>query len=87
MTEQRQDDREVFEASLAVMDLESGVEFAGDVKNRSERGLLFRATREPPVGADMQVTLAGKNERLRVLRVEACEGGFDIAGKLTARRR
>lgn len=87
MTEQRQDDREVFETSLAVVDLESGVEFAGDVKNRSDHGLLFHAALEPCVGADMQFTLDGERSSLRVVRVEPSGSGFDVGAKITARRR
>jgi hypothetical protein len=87
MTEQRQDNREVFETSLAVIDLESGVEFAGDVKNRSKHGLLFHAALEPALGADMQLTLEGRRASIQVVRVEPSGNGFDVAGRITARRR
>ena len=90
MTEQRQDDRQHLEdTSLSVVDLESGVEFEGEGKNFSGRGLLFHAAMEPVVGADMQVTMSGPkplNASIRVVRVQANEGGFDVAGRITRAR-
>lgn len=87
MTEQRQDDRQHLEAtSLSVLDLESGVEFEGEGRNLSGRGLLFHASMEPVVGADMHVTLSGEKPlraSIRVVRVEQSEGGFDVAGRIT----
>ena len=90
MTEQRQDDRQHLEdTSIAVVDLESGVEFEGDGKNLSSRGLLFHAGLEPAVGADMQVTLSGQKSmkaRIQVVRVSPHAGGFDVAGRITRTR-
>ncbi len=85
MTEQRQDDRQDVEAvSLSVIDLESGVEFAGEARNVSGRGLMFHASMEPAIGADMQVMLSGKKSNIRVLRVEAADQGFAVAGRITS---
>ena len=90
MTEQRQDDRQHLEdTSIAVIDLESGVEFEGDGKNVSGRGLLFHAAMEPAIGADMQVTLSGATSmkaRIQVVRVQPAAGGFDVAGRITRTR-
>ena len=85
MTEQRMDDREPLEATpLNVVDVESGVEFDGAAMNRSGHGLAFHASMEPPVGADLQVTLSGERSKVRVLRVEPTrDGGFDVAGRIT----
>ncbi len=85
MTEQRMDDRESLQATpLDVVDMESGVEFDGSAMNRSGRGLLFHASMEPPVGADLQVTMSGQKSKVRVLRVEAKrEGGYDVAARVT----
>ena len=87
MTEQRQDDRQHLEAaSLSVIDLESGVEFAGEGRNLSGNGLLFHASMEPVVGAELHVTMQGKRSRVRVLRVlPLAQGGFDVAGRITCR--
>ncbi len=84
MTEQRQDDRQHLEAaSLSVIDLESGVEFAGEGRNLSGHGLLFHASMAPPVGADLHVTMQGKRTKVRVLRVEPqAQGGFAVAGRM-----
>lgn len=90
MTEQRQDDRQDLDAtSLCVVDVESGVEFEGAGKNLSGRGLLFHASMEPAVGADLQVTMAGEKPlraSVRVVRVEVKEQGFDVAGRITRAR-
>ena len=85
MTEQRQDDRQHLEAtSLCVVDLESGVEFAGEGRNLSGHGLLFHASMEPPVGAELHVTMQGQRSKVRVLRVEPqAQGGFAVAGRIT----
>lgn len=83
MTEQRQDDRQDLDTSLSVIDLESGVEFAGEARNVSGHGLMFHASMEPAVGADMQVTLSGKKSNIRVLRVEPDDQGFAVAGRIT----
>lgn len=83
MTEQREEERHDFEATLSVVDVESGVEFEAEAKNLSGRGLLFHAAMEPPVGADLQVSLAGARKTIRVLRVEAhARGGFDVATRI-----
>ena len=90
MTEQRQDDRQDLDAaSLSVVDVESGVEFEGEGKNLSGHGLLFHASMEPAVGADLQVTMSGKQTMrasVRVVRVEVKEQGFDVAGRITRAR-
>jgi hypothetical protein len=89
MTEQRQDDRQHLEdTAVSVLDLESGVEFEGQGRNLSGHGLLFHASMEPVVGADLHVTLAGGKKSVRVLRVEPKpEGGFDVATRINDPRR
>ena len=84
--DQRQDDRQHLATSLSVLDLESGVEFEGEGRNLSGRGLLFHASMEPVVGADMHVTLSGEKSlraSIRVVRVAPSQGGFDVAGRIT----
>ncbi|MBE2251295.1 MAG: PilZ domain-containing protein [Myxococcus sp.] len=79
------------DTSVGVIDIESGVEFAGDGKDLSTDGLKFCAPMEPSIGADMQVVLSGRDARLpplrasfHVLRVTpAMTGGWDVAGTLT----
>jgi len=86
MTEQRMSDRQPLEATqLSVVDVESGVEFDGEAVNHSDRGLFFHATMEPPVGAELQVTMSGQKSRVRVLRVEPRRDGFDVAGLIRRR--
>ncbi len=87
MNDQRADEREdVTGTGLEVMDRESGVAFHGDAKNVSGHGLLFHASMEPPVGADLDVKMGAANAELHVTRVERiAAGGFDIAGRLTRR--
>lgn len=78
------------DTSVGVIDIESGVEFAGDGRDLSSEGLAFRAPMEPCVGADMQVVLRGKDARLeplrasfRVVRVTpASSGQWDVAGTI-----
>jgi hypothetical protein len=75
---------------VQVIDVESGVEFFGAGLDLSSEGLAFRAPLEPCIGAEMQVVLNAKDERLaplrahfRVLRVTpASTGGWDVAGTL-----
>jgi hypothetical protein len=87
MTEQRLSDRHSLEeTSVAVVDLESGVEFSGEASNVSGSGLKFNATMEPPVGAEMRVTLKGqenRSARLEVTRVERKSQCFEIAGRFS----
>jgi hypothetical protein len=84
MTEQRQEDRQDLEGTICVMDLESGVEFSAEGRNLSSHGLLFHADMEPPVGADMQISLSGTRKNIRVVRVQPQErGGFDVASRIT----
>lgn len=84
MTDQRQEDRQDLEGTICVMDVESGVEFSAEGRNLSSHGLLFHADMEPPVGADMQVSLSGARKSIRVLRVEPqARGGFDVASRIT----
>jgi hypothetical protein len=86
MNEQRQANRHSLEeTSVDVVDMDSGVEFAGEACNLSGTGLSFRASMEPPVGADMKVTLKGRKNlsaRLHVTRVQRDGAGFEVAGRL-----
>ncbi len=78
------------DTSVGVIDIESGVEFAGEGRNLSTEGLSFLADMEPSIGADMQVVLRAKDPRLaplratlKVLRVtRAGEGKWDVSGTL-----
>jgi hypothetical protein len=84
MTEQREEERHDLDCNLSVVDVESGVEFEAAGKNLSGHGLLFHAAMEPPVGADLHVSLSGARKTIRVLRVEAqAQGGFDVATRIT----
>jgi hypothetical protein len=90
MTEQRQADRHSLEdTAVSVMDLESGVEFSGEGHDLSGTGLSFHASMEPPVGAELKVTLQGRENlsaRLEVTRVKKDAAGFAVAGKLSKAR-
>jgi hypothetical protein len=78
------------DTSVGVVDIESGVEFAGSGRDLSSEGLAFRSPMEPSIGADMQVVLRGKDPRLeplrasfRVMRVTpVASGQWDVAGTL-----
>ena len=62
----------------------AGVEFSAEGRNLSSHGLLFHADLEPPVGADMQISLSGARKNIRVVRVEPrARGGFDVASRIT----
>ena len=85
--EQRQTKRQASNTNVSVIDIESGVEFSGDVRNVSLAGLLFHAHMQPVVGADMELKFEHPaspklRARLQVTRVEAHADGFDIAGSL-----
>lgn len=86
MINKRMDERVDATGSVEVLDRESGVEFQGDAKNVSGHGLLFHATMEPPVGADLDVKLGDTRGAMHVTRVApSAGGGFDIAGRLNRR--
>jgi PilZ domain len=82
-TEQRSDSRDLVEQTWAtVIDLESGVEFSGDVQNVSGQGVLFVSKLAPPVGAEMQVKLTGFLDRagaMKVVRVNRASNGYEVA--------
>lgn len=90
MIEQRLADRtDLSDTTVQVVDVESGVEFKGEGLNLSGGGLSFSSELEPPVGADMKVTLKGARAlqaELRVTRVEKKDSRFAVAGKLTRQR-
>ncbi len=72
--------------SVAIVDIESGVEFVGSGQDVSDTGLSMTCELEPPVGADMQVTLSGQSTlsaQLRVTRVAVDAEGFRVAGSLS----
>ncbi len=88
--EQRQQPRLHLQGTpVSVVDVESGVEFTADGMNLSGKGLMFHASLEPVVGADMQVTLESDEAKalrasIRVVRVAAHpEGGYEVAGRIT----
>lgn len=90
VTEQRQQPRQTLEgAPVAVVDVESGVEFEGTGSNLSGRGLVFHSALEPVVGADMLVTLespevARFRASFQVLRVSRrASGDYEVAGRIT----
>jgi hypothetical protein len=90
MIEQRLADRtELSDTTVQVVDVESGVEFRGEGLNVSGGGLSFRSELEPPIGADMKVTLKGARSlsaELKVTRVEKQDSGFAVAGTLSRQR-
>lgn len=90
MIEQRQADRtDLSDTQVDIIDVESGVEFSGEGLNVSCTGLSFRSEMEPPVGADMKITLKGTRglkADLRVTRVEKKDGRFAVAGQLSRQR-
>lgn len=88
--EQRQQPRLHLDGTpVSIVDVESGVEFTGDGKNLSGKGLMFHSQLEPVVGADMHVTLESDELKalrasFRVVRVaRRPEGGFEVAGRIT----
>ncbi|MFT3713868.1 MAG: PilZ domain-containing protein [Archangium sp.] len=85
MTEQRDSERTELDATVAVVDVESGVEFSGAGRDVSSSGISFHAELEPPVGADMLVTMKGKKSMMHVTRVERAANGFDVSGRLSSR--
>lgn len=82
MHEQRDAERTQVEAAVEIVDVESGVEFSGASRDVSSSGISFSASMEPPVGADMLVTMQGKKSMMRVTRVQKAGSGFDVAGRL-----
>lgn len=84
-TEQRSASRQQISGTpVAIVDVESGVEFEATAHDVSPEGLRFLSALEPPVGADMQVTLSGGlRGSLRVLRVTKAEQGYQVAGRLS----
>jgi len=85
--EQRTTQREALPGTpIAIVDVESGVEFEAAARDVSSDGLCFLSTLEPPVGADMHVTLAGARPMrasLHVLRVTKAARGYEVAGRLS----
>jgi PilZ domain len=84
---QRQSERTALQTtSVAIVDVESGVSFVGDGQDVSDTGLSLTCQLEPPVGADMHVTLSGQSSlsaQLRVTRVAVDPEGFRVAGSLS----
>ena len=78
------------DTAVGVVDIESGVEFAGHGRDLSSEGLAFRSPLEPCVGADMQVVLRGTDTRLEPLRASfhvlrvtpVAQGSWHVAGTL-----
>ena len=90
MTEQRQAKRRTLEETpVAVIDIESGVEFQGAAKDMSASGLSFDSAMEPAIGADMLVRLTGAealHATIEVTRVEPRDGRFAVSGRLINQR-
>jgi hypothetical protein len=86
-TEQRSASRQQIPGTrVAIVDVESGVEFQATAHDVSPDGLRFLSVLEPPVGAEMQVTLTGEasmRASLQVLRVTKAEHGYQVAGRLS----
>ena len=87
--EQRQSQRSSpTRAAVSITDVESGVEFNGDVMNVSLGGVMLHAPMQPVIGADLELKFEHPESpmlRLQVVRVERQREGFDIAGHLSAR--
>ena len=90
MTDQRQAKRRTLEETpVAVIDIESGVEFHGAAKDVSASGLSFDSSMEPALGADMLVKMSGTeglHATIEVTRVEPRDGRFAVAGRLINQR-
>lgn len=85
--EQRSDSRTQLRGThVSVVDRESGVEFDGRAQDVSVDGLRFLSALEPPLGADMDLTLDEgpvTKARLHVLRVTKADDGWEVAGRLS----
>lgn len=86
--EQRRSPRALFTTDIAVIDVESGVDFTGQALDASEGGLAFYAKMEPALGAEMEVIVPGMTPCRAVFtaaRINRTDHGFFIAGPMTAR--
>jgi len=85
--DQRHDPRAPLNASLRVVDIESGIEFPADAIDGTGTGLAFKARMEPALGAELEVTFteSGAPSLFKVLRVDARDGAFRVAGELKPR--
>jgi hypothetical protein len=88
VTELRRSAREQRQQPVHVVDIESGIEFRAETIDTSSGGLSVRASLEPALGAEMEVTFGAKAQRrslFKVLRINPSESGFRIAGELKQR--
>jgi hypothetical protein len=85
--DQRHDSRAPLAAMLHVVDIESGIEFPAAAIDGTGTGLAFRARMEPALGAELEVTFLGSGSAslFKVLRIDANEGSYRIAGELKPR--
>lgn len=83
--EQRSDSRTQMNGThVSIVDRESGVAFDGAAHDVSSDGLMFLSALEPPLGADMDVTVDGApTATLHVLRVTKADEGWEVAGRLS----
>lgn len=85
-TEQRRAPRTRLDATIEVVDIESGIEFRAETIDTCSAGLSFRAPMEPAMGAELEVTLEGQpRAAFKVLRISPSDEGFDVAGELKPR--
>jgi hypothetical protein len=84
MNKRQEPRRPLLSTQIAVVDVESGVEFSGSGTDVSDSGISFHSNLEPALGADMSVTVEGvsaANAEMKVTRVQRDAQGFQVAGR------
>lgn len=79
------------DARVEIVDEDSGVEYQGEARNLSGRGLMFEADVEPKAGANLKVTVSSNQSRMpplhagfKVIRVQKQKNGrYEVAGELS----
>jgi PilZ domain len=87
MNKRQEPRRPLLDTQIALVDVESGVEFSGAGTDVSDSGISFHSNLEPALGADMSVTLNGNkalNAEMKVTRVQRDAQGFQVAGRWAA---
>lgn len=79
------------DARVEIIDEDSGIEYQGEARNLSGRGLMFEANVEPTAGAALRVIVSSNQSRMpplhaafKVIRVQKQKNGlFEVAGELS----